>query len=64
MKNFWPLAPRYPEVGAPDRSRANLELTEDVIRDLGLNGEHVFSRPVPTVRPKMGAGLCIDQAAR
>ena len=61
MGTLWPLAPRYAEVGAPDRSRANLELTEDVIRDLGLDGEHVFDRSVPLLRPDMGAGLRIDK---
>jgi hypothetical protein len=56
-----PLAPRGAVFGAFDRPRAYLELTKDAVRDLSLDSKHILHRPIPALRPHVGAGLRIDE---
>lgn len=61
---LWQLSPGSAEIAALDRTRSHFELADDVIRNLGLDGEQVLYRPVPAIRPNVGASLRIDKLRR
>src|SRR5438552_1326457 len=45
---FWPLTLGCRPPGFLNQPHAAAETVGDLLGDLGLNGEHIFNRPVPT----------------